>query len=428
MIFSVPIGKYNAQSRTTQTAGRDGVVSRARQPRKYAIELRDKAGSLKQRLEDIATGIRFTWDSDGGCGRLSFDVNGDYLLFTPQADDDVRLFLPTATSGVSELVWRGIIDSGEPTLAAGNQKITLQFVGYADFLRRKIIEDEGGPKIYRAVEVSQIAREIIETFIMPYVDIQIGTIEASNFSPDYIEFKTNVREALRTLADLVGGAEYGIDENLRFFWYNRSDVTAHKFYVGQNVVNHNDKLSFASMKNKIYLEGGKRSSDDVIYKRTGQSSSSIRRYGLHEGIVSNGAIQTPIVGSKYLNGLIRQLGLPSRQSRTTVYSIEERLERTLPIGAVEIIDKDDFQDSNVWGTTGNGGSNILWGTARAGGAGLRWGRVRRNQVDKITYTLNPESGKFNAQLQFGDTINEQKTSSEIKRMELNLDAVRQRSL
>ena len=99
------------------------------------------------------------------------------------------------------------------------------------------------------------------------------------------------------------------------------------------------------------------------------------------------------------------------------------------MGKVSIYDVeyDEFSAAaNIWGTTANGGDNLLWGTTVNGGDNKIWTGgegVFQDQVDLIRYQLSQTDGKFSAVIGMGGSRDE--TAGKIKQIELDLQNLRQ---
>jgi hypothetical protein len=50
-------------------------------PTGYAIELRDRFGELKGRLDSHVTSVSWDWRAIGGCGQARLRITGDYLKY-----------------------------------------------------------------------------------------------------------------------------------------------------------------------------------------------------------------------------------------------------------------------------------------------------------------------------------------------------------
>jgi len=396
-------------------------------PSRYAIEIRDKNFTLKRRIESQVTSLSWEWNRIGGCGRATIKVDGDYKNFQVNPDDDVRIYLPKAGSGA--ILWyRGYVEAVSPTIQTGNSgSITIECTGYFGWLDRIIVHDSGAGKVYTNQEVSAIVQDIVDNFIVGNSGITRGTIQGNNFSPDSISFKTTAKEAVRTLFDLIGTVEYGINESLQFFWYNQDPILKHVFYLGDKVVKITDRVDFKNIVNKIYFEGGE-ASPGVVFQATGQSQSSINRYGKHEEIISNGSIYTTNVASQFITSILRQRGIPARQLSVGLKNTTKRFETSLPIGAASVVDSENNQTGAVYGTTAAGGSNKYYGSILNGGSGQLYGGVAKHQVDRVQYQMSPEDGRVHAEVQFGTSIGYSRASAALRKLELEQNALRLRSL
>ena len=395
-------------------------------PHRYAIELRDKDFNLKARLEPYITSFRWEWNRIGGCGRASFTITSDYKKFNISADDDIRVYLPNYGANTATLVYRGYVESVNANLSGSDENIGIECMGYFGWLERIIVQDSGSQKNYNSQEVSSVVSSLISTFVVPNSDITLGTIDPSNFVVDSIDFKGDAKECLKTLFDLLGDVEFGVDANLQFFWYNQNTDVRHKFFLGDKITKLGDKFDFKGIINSIYFEGG--SVGGSAYTKSGGSTSSQNRYGKHEEIISNGSITTDAVANRYITGLLRQKARPIRQIQMSLTNTRERLEASLPIGAVSIIDQEQAQTGAIYGTTAAGGSNRIYGSRLNGGSNQLYGGSIREQVERISYATSSEDGRFDADIQFGPSVSLSQSSALLKQLEQTQNALRQRSL
>lgn len=400
-------------------------LSSTQNPNKFAIELRDKSFRLKGRLEAYVTAVSWDWNRSGGCGKCSLTVSGNYARFNISADDDIRIWLPDSSGTTATLWYRGYVESANPKIGSVEQ-IQITCVGYSEWLNRLMIQSGGAAVSYSNTEVSSIVNSILTSYVTPNCSITAGTIQASNYAPDTLSFKTSVKDALDTLSDLLGNVEYGVDANLQFYWYNQRETIAHRLYVGDRITTFEDKVSFKNIANQIYLEGGK--IGGVAFTASGSSSDSQNRYGKHELIVSNGSITTSAVASQYISGILRQRSRPSRPTTVNVVGTTKRFEASLPIGAVSIVDPSTNQLGAKYGTVAHGGDGKIYGTRANGGSGQVYGGTRRDQVEFVSYSINPMNGRVDASIQLSDASEVSLASAFLKQLDQTQEALRQRSL
>lgn len=464
----------------------------------YTIELRDKNGHLKQYITPFVSRVTWEWNRLGGCGRCSITINKRYRDIIFDARDDIQI---RVKSGITtKLVYRGYIANIVPTLKI-NQDIVLDVRGYFDLFKKIIINDTGDTKTYTASDIHVIVDSIIDTFIVPNTNVTKGTIDTtdgSSFTVNTMDFLCTVETALRTLSDLAGDAEYGVDEDLVFFWRTESSTINHKFFVGNNVSVLERRVNWDELVNRIYLIGG-----DVLgvkYKYTAEATDSQDLYYLSENIVNNSSITTDEVAAQYCGAILTEKSIPQFSIRGTIKNTDIRLEDTIPMGLVSFYDAYydlesegdvigdiigaesaitsssvanpsvitatnhgylDGETVIISGHTGstpsiNGthvityinansfsipvnvtvggtggvatsdpenGSDIRIGETADGGDNVFVGGQYSAQVDRISYSLSNTPGRFNIEIQLGDTVLE--TAAKIKRLELALNSIQQ---
>lgn len=395
-------------------------------PSKYAIELRSKSPfNLKARIEPFITNLSWEWNRIGGCGRCSFTLEGDYVRLAISADDDIWIYLPNEGGG-STLWYRGYVERVTPQLSGPKQNIRVECMGYSGWFERLIVQASGGVKTYTNTEISAIVTDIINTYVVPNTNITMGVVDVSTFTPDTLEFKGTVKDALRTLFDLLGNIEYGVDADLRFYWRIQLGAVQHKFWIGDKVTQILDRLNFDQIVNRIYFEGGKMGG--VTFTQTGDSTISQSQYGLHEEIISNGSIVTPAVASQYISGIFAQRSKPTYERSFSLKNTKTRFEENVPLGLLSVIDPNISQIQAIYGTAANGGSNKIYGTAAHGGSNQLYGGFRKDSFDRVKYSPSPMDGRVDAEVQLGTSLGYSLASAELRQLELSLESVRQRDL
>lgn len=392
---------------------------------KYSVEYRDSSGNFKQYLTPWANDVRWEWNRKGGCGRAKIKLSMAYRKITFSALDDIQIRVEDG-AGSSKLVYRGWVAGINPVLK-DDQEIILDLRGYFDLLKFIVVQNSGADKTYTSTRVDLIVDDIVDTFITPNTSITKGTIDAAGFTPDTMSFKATVEEVLRTLADLEGGVEYGVDEDLVFFWRDESATVAQKFFIGDNVKVLQRREDFTHLANKYYLEGGE--SGGSKYTRTGENTQSQTDYFLAEKIIVNTSITSNSVADQLISSLLDETATPKFLMHLTIPNTDIRLEDSIPLGAISIYDAEFDSVSaarKTWGTTYNGGDNVVWGTTANGGDNIRWGGgagIFQDQVDFIRYQLSNTDGRYNIVIGMGGTRDE--AAAKIKQLELQVSNLRQ---
>lgn len=386
----------------------------------YNVAIRDKNGRLKTYVSHLVTDVKWEWNRLGGCGRATVTLTQDYRKVDFGPRDDIQIWVKDGTT--AKLCYRGWISEVIPTLQIG-QKVTLDCRGYFDLLKLIVANDAGDKLIHSGAETSLIVTSLMDTFITPNTPITKGTIDATDVAPDYIEFKQDVQGCLRTLAELCGNVEYGVDEHLVFFWRIEDTTERMRFFVGNNVQMMERRIDWSKLVNKIYFQGAD-IAEGIPYLKTAEAPDSATTYFLSESIISNSSITTDPVADQYLGAILRENCNPIFNIRAKIPNTSLRLEDTVPLGEVVFYDADHDEPAHHWGTASNGGDGLIWGRLVEHGSDAIWGSYYHAQVDRISYSLSSTDGRFNIEIQLGDTILE--TSAKIKRMENDLANLRER--
>lgn len=390
------------------------------EPNLINIELRNKNSSIQRNITPFCSGIKWEWNRIGGCGAASMKIHRPYrdIEFNPM--DDIQISVKE--DGVNKLVYRGYISEVTPALSS-DQSISVQMRGYYEFLKNLVVQESGDTKTYTGL-VSEIVDDIIDTFVTPNTSITKGTIDTGDFQCDSINFLTSVSDALDTLAQLQGDVEYGIDEDLVFFWREESSTIRTKFIVGDNVTTLERRTNYDNIVNKLYLVGGEVSG--VKFKRTLENTDSQDLYNLSEKIISNGSIVTQTVADQYLGYILKENSDPVLSLRCKIANTNLRLEDTIPIGAISIYDADYDKDAVgdiIIGEAVDGGSDVTIGLEADGGSESIFGGEYADQIDRIGYEFSNTEERFNLTIQFGDTILQ--TSAMLKRLDFALSNLQQ---
>lgn len=395
-------------------------------PQKYAIELRNSSGTLKKRWENMASNPTWEWNARGGCGTCDFTITGTYTDYTIEPEDDIRIWIKDIeNSNTGKLVYRGYIASWERFLGS-EERIAISCEGYFNKLRRYIVNDSGSPKVYESQSIESIVDDLIETFVTPNTtpEISLGTVDVSNFSPDYLEFKTSVADALEVLASLLNNVEYGVDEDLNFFWRTETLAINTRFYIGKDISEYSELTETEEIVNKIYFEGN--TQNDVVFTGNGSSSSSQTKYGLREEIASNSSVNSSSTANQIMNATFLERNRPKVKINLRVHNQTKRFEDTIPMGTVQISNPATNQIRNVWGTTANGGSNLIWGKTASSGSNALWGGVPYHLINRIRYIPTGVDGYFDYELELGGSRFD--TPALINQIDSNLEAVRLRQI
>lgn len=391
----------------------------------FSVEWRDKDGNFKGYLHPyLSRKPTWEWNRKGGCGLCSLTLKQGYRDLVFDARDDIQIRIKSGST--SKLVYRGYVADVTPTLQ-NDQTVVIRVRGYFDLLKKIVAHDSGDLLTYSTQQISAIVTDLIDTFVTAATPITKGTIDSSSFEVDSIQFLQPIETALQTLSDLAGDAEYGVDEDLVFFWRSESSVITHRFFVGTDIKKMDRKVNYDNLVNKIYLVGGEVAGSK--YKRTAENTDSQTLYYLSEKIENNGSIISDSTADEFLGSLLRQKSAPVLSIRAEIPNTTKRLEDTVPIGLVTFYDPQHDKSiagdlvGDIIGEEADGGSDITVGLAADGGSDVYVGGQYSAQVNRISYTPSNTPGRVDMVIEFGETVLE--TAAKLKRLELALSNLNQ---
>ena len=328
----------------------------------YRIVIKDIDGNVRAFVEKEAMDISWQYNRIGGCGAFNFtlprrfddqgDLGGDYEI----------LIYRRSSVGAHTLWYSGFLEDRMPSLTEP-EKIAVKGYGYSAQLSRIIVD-----ATYSSKEISVIVKDILDNYVVPNTDItyDAADIEATTFTADTLTFNTTAQNALKTLAEIAGTREWGVDENKKFFFKARSSTVNFYYFAGHKVTSFSNIDSFREIINRIYIEGGE--VGGTKYERTINDTDSQAKYGLREQIYQNAAITTGSVADQFGGAILAEKGDLARRGKLTVVDDLIQNESTIPLGTL------------IFRTTG-----VRYGEKKYG-TFLYSGEVKY-QINKINYHI-----------------------------------------
>jgi hypothetical protein len=250
----------------------------------FQIEIRNTKDQLVDllqtpRRDEGLKSTRWQYDALGGCGacdivvRRPFDDYGDLAL-----DYDVQIWreedvygspggtplpaqldqqLGVGFTNSKELRWSGFIRQFTPVLDRDEEMVKLSCAGYSRQAAYIVVPDI----TYQSMDVAAIARAIVDTYIVP--STKIKRTGALNLMPDSgvvvsgtgLRFFTSAYEAIKTLADIAGSAEWGVRADREFYFLPRSTAVKQTWEIGSRVAFYQPETSSDDVVNRVYVQG-----------------------------------------------------------------------------------------------------------------------------------------------------------------------------
>lgn len=329
--YNDPSTQYNGASTPYGGASWSPNVFRDRPEDRYSIELRDRQGRLTRIFKKV-TAASWNYDRIGGCGAFQFGIKEqfDALPLSAWGDYDVQFKFAPADGSCLYLWYRGYIDKTDAFLQ-DKETVSLSGFGYVRQLERVIVS-----RNYQNKTVEGIVTDILDSFVLPDTQITYdpADIESTGIVAASIAFNTSADEAIKTLADLVGLREWGVDRNLNFFFKRRHDYPKRFVFIKKDVQQLNDGRSFDEIKNSFHLQG----KSGFTYAL--EQSESISLWGRRGAIIVNSSITNATDAEQYLDAVMFETAKPRRQLRVDVPDVSAPVEDALPLGKIQFMGED----------------------------------------------------------------------------------------
>jgi hypothetical protein len=353
----------------------------------YFIERRNTNGVLQERIEDVVESLNFEYNRVGGCG--SFEMTllkrfDDDTRF--EADDDIRIYVKTATHNSHYLVYRGYVNSFAPR-ADAKERWMIRGNGYVGQLSRIVVT-----ATYQNALVEDIIKDILDTYLVGVSGIDItylsADIESTGLVLSEITFDDTADNVIQKLADLVGQREWGVDENARFFFKQQSNNISQIFQLGADLITYEVIDDWESIVNQVQIRGARISStDNTIYSKTIDNVPSQTQFGLRAKIYNNSSINNDTDANRYGQAILQESSNVTRRAsadltiRSTVYHL------TKPLGVIQVPSIDEGFNRTIFGVP-------LYGVPKYGG-------MDSFQVNSIRYVLSQHSSGFEIAIDLG---------------------------
>lgn len=369
---------------------------------RFRIELSDRNFTLLEVLDNEAIDISWAYSRIGGCGDFSFTLPRKlYEEKSISGDFNIKIYKKNDNTGSYDLWYQGLIEDKSPSLRGNVDTISISGHGYFTQLSRIYLDGV----TYTGQEVSDIVKNILDTYIVPYTNITYASadIEVTTFTPDSIEFNTDAKNAMQTLADIVGTREWGVDKDRKFFFKARSETVGLRYPLGGKLLNFSEDIDFKNIINRVIIQGAE--AGGTYYKATYNDTQSQNKYNLRTTVYQNSSISTATVSSQVSDSIFAEYSLPTRNSSFDLANITAQLEATIPIDLLTILAKEFTYGEKKFGT------------------GLYSGEVNR-RINRITYRLR--NNCLNASVSLGSQI--PSIAEEIAQVEYKLEQQRTASL
>jgi hypothetical protein len=366
---------------------------------RYKIVVSDRAFNVIREIQDICEDISWSYNRIGGCGPFSFNVPIRFCQETFFGGNfNIKIYIKNESTNEYDLWYQGRIDNKIHNVRGKTETIAIRGNGYQGQLKDIIVN-----RSYTSNEVSVIVKSLLDNDITANTDISYsaGDLTATGFTPDSIDF--NYKDGLdcfETLANLVGGREWGVDEDRKFYFKTRSSTVGLRFPLNKDVLSWSNDSTASEIINRIQIVGGDVSGSP--YTATFNDTASQAKWGRRDKVIQNSAIITSQVATQFADATFDEFASIVRRGRLELLT-KDRIEATIPIPLGRVI-----------------GPSVTWGSRRWG-TFLYSGRIDY-QVNRISYRIDSASN-LKASIQLGQL--RPSIAEDLGKLEFKIDQVRQ---
>ncbi len=249
----------------------------------YEIRIYDASGTkvaeIVSDMSDVTVqNIKFELLRNGGCGAFSFTLADEYTTATIDYNYKIELCfytqpIPWFTGFITE-----VPKSGTDTI--------WKYAGYGYFRQLDYIRvnesDTSGQ------DPATMATGLLDDYVTPNTDIVKNTdkIEAVGYTTAAtLKWeRVTARRCFQSLAELAQDYEYGVDEELDFYFRAVDTTVLNKFWVGKHLTTFKPREDQNKLINRLYIRCGRLNdgTDYVLYREDASSQST---YGLRENVM-----------------------------------------------------------------------------------------------------------------------------------------------
>lgn len=373
------------------------------------LELRDKSFNLLEILDHEMMDLTWEFNRIGGCGSISFDLPRQYCNERMISGDfNLRLYVRNPTTASYDLWYQGIVEQKSPNVRGSDETVSIQGHGYQAQLSRIQLR----ALTYSSQEASVIVKNLLDNYIVPNTDItyDLADLEATSFTFDTLELSTDAMSAIQTIADTVGGREWGVDKNRKFYFKARSSTVGLRFPLGSNVTSFSDDDSFKDIVNRVIVQGGDIAGVPYTPDPTTSpynNAASQLKYGRRDTIYQNSSVVTATVAQQLATSILAEKSDVIRRARCELANYETQIEASIPLPLFNLVARGTFYGEKLYGTF------------------LYSGQINF-QVNRVVYKLHSEDSSITTNLELGQPL--PNISETIGQLKYQLEQIRSASV
>lgn len=364
----------------------------------YRVLIEDRDLSFYNEIRK-PLGLNWEYNALGGCGAFGFTAYSKFctdILFG--SNFNIKILRRNPTTKNYDLWYQGRIEDKQYDISSGQEIVSISGYGYQSALNDVIINQD-----FTSQEASVIVKSILDTFVVPNTKITYDNadIEATTLTIDSIKFSyVTAAQALKTIAEAVGGREWGVDRNRKFFFKAQSSTTGFNYALGKKVKNLRVNNSSRSVANHIIIQGGDVSGSPFVYVKDYLSGQA--KYGRRDLILQRTAVVTNQIAQQIADAAYAERSDVSERVRCDLLD-EVLIENTLPIPLFKIKTREYLYDEANY-------DSILYSG------------IEPQRISKVRYKIG-QASELIISMELGQVFASEVEN--IKQLEFKLDQLRQ---
>ena len=277
----------------------------------YKIVVSDRNFNVIDEIQDIASNISFSYNRIGGCGGFSFEVPVRFCEETFLGGNfNIKIYRKDPSDNEFDLWYQGRIEDKSHKVRGVDEKILVRGNGYQSQLKDIYVNTT-----FTSKEASVIVTTILDNDIVPNTDISYagGDISSTSFTFDSLEANKDALDAMRTISEVVGTREWGVDKDRKFFFKARSSSIGFRFQLDDKVLRWDNDTSSKEIVNRVIIIGGDVSGSP--FTRVVNDLDSQRKWGRRDKVIQNSSIVTNGVADQFAAAIIADSNDITRRAR-----------------------------------------------------------------------------------------------------------------
>jgi hypothetical protein len=296
-------------------------------PYKYKQRKYGQATYSGKNRQPVLLDVSWEYNRIGGCGSASMSLALPYQsVDVIEEGTEIQIDVIRNSGELYETWYRGEVANRSQKLGLAST-VSLQVQGFVMQLERVRLDNI----TFTDSNTDSIVAFIIDNYVAPDTQIKRtpskGLVRAEGFVVDSITFNGSAMSAIRSLSEISGNAEWGVNNEKEIFFVVRSNDVKNAF-VADELHALNEVSDFSGIINEYKLFGA------GSYVRTKTDLASQDSFGKRNAILQQSAISTDDTADQYIDGYLTDSKEPLTTVNAIISNVRKQVETLPPQGAI----------------------------------------------------------------------------------------------